>query len=265
MDKTINNLKNFIVFKLKDVYFKSNHNEFQNRKKEYEESKVEFEKQEYIGKNPFKILWQDMKNKGYTLKSKLRITYFSFVAISPILINAIFFHFSHFDFMQTSLLFVVSLGYSLILYLIYGIIFEGTLNKGTENINFIKKTDLTIDYENKKNKYEEMQKERKRIIEEDIDNNFENTDRINEVLKISPFKEVIDCETYQYISKNLSNEELKKILIESFYDGKKNIYYSSIVEYIRKNKNENYAEIISKKMKQNNFKIKEEEKETIFS
>ena len=55
--------------------------------------------------------------------------------------------------MQTSLLFVVSLGYSLILYLIYGIIFEGTLNKGAENINFIKKTDLTIDYENKKNKY----------------------------------------------------------------------------------------------------------------
>jgi hypothetical protein len=266
MDRTISNLKKFIVSKLKNVYLKGNYNEVQNRKKEYEEVKVEFEKQEYVGKNPFKTLWQDMKNKGYTLKSKLRITYLSFVTIFPILANIISFSLFNFDFNHVAIfsilsVILISINFclSFILYLIYKIIFEPSVD-----VKFVNKTDLTIDYENKKKKYEEMKKEEQRIIE-NIDTIFENTNVLNEVLKMEIFKEAIDGETYQYISQNLSQEELKKILSESFYHGEKNIYYSSIVEYIIKNESENYAEIISKKMKQNNFKIKEEEKETIFS
>lgn len=258
----MNDLKNFIVSKLIKIYSENNDNELQKRKKEYEEVKVEFDKQEYMGRNPFKLLWQDMKNKGYNLKSKLKMASFSLVAISPILFNIVLLSSQSFNLLNSFISVFLSLligisGYA-IFYLLYQIIFD--------DIYLIKKTDLTIDYENKKQKYESFLKNYQDKIK-NIETIFDGKNSFNEISKTDLLNEVIDSETYQYISQNLSQEELKKILIDSFYDGNKSIYYSSIVNYFMKNQAEHEADIISKKMKKQNnyFKVKEDKKEVIFS
>lgn len=261
----MHDLKNFIVSKLTKIYSENNDNELQKRKKEYEEVKAEFDKQEYMGRNPFKLLWQDMKNKGYNLKSKLKMASFSLVAISPILFNIVLLSFQPFNLPHSfiSVLFSLFIGisFSALSYLLYKIIFEGS-----DDINLIKKTDLTIDYENKKQKYESFLKNYQDKIK-NIETIFDGKNGFNEISKTDLLNQVIDSETYQYISQNLSQEELKKILIDSFHDGNKSIYYSSIVNYFMKNQAEHEADIISKKMKKQNnyFKVKENKKEVVFS
>lgn len=262
----MHDLKNFIVSKLTKIYSENNDNELQKRKKEYEEVKAEFDKQEYMGKNPFKLLWQDMKNKGYNLKSKIKMASFSLVAISPILFNIVLLNFQpfnlHHSFISVLFSLFIGISFSALSYLLYKIIFEGS-----DDINLIKKTDLTIDYENKKQKYESFLKNYQDKIK-NIETLFDDKNSFNEISKTDLLNNVIDSDIYQYISQYLSQEELKKILIDSFYDGNKNIYYSSIVYYIKRKQSENDAGIFSEKMKKNqndNFKVKEYKKEAVFS
>ena len=97
---------------------------------------------------------------------------------------------------------------------------------------------------------------------QDIENMFIDKELYNNVLNSQILNEIIDSETYHYISQNLSEEDLKNILSDSFQDGKNNIYYSSIVHYIKTKQSENNAiflENLAKKMKKNKMNVKEKE------